>query len=304
MDKVVISFIIPALNEESCIGQTIKAIKSNPPKAAYEIIVVDNGSTDKTVEIVRSEKVILVNGLKTTIASARNRGVARSRGSILIFLDADVLLTNAWQNEIDKTVELLLRNPMIVTGSRCNVINNNWLLKYWFARMQCETPKYINSGHLITTKELFKRINGFCAEMQTAEDYDFCMRAKSDGADIINNPKLVVIHTGYPLSVKDFIAREKWHGTQDFYNLKSIAHSKVALIALVNIFSAVALFIMTIITGEIIYIILYFCLMYAVSGISTLIKFGFGSPALLLNTSLIFYFYFLGRSLAFMHRFK
>ncbi|MBI4681884.1 MAG: hypothetical protein HY757_02140 [Nitrospirae bacterium] len=200
---------------------------------------------------------------------------------------------------------MLLTDPLIITGSRCAVPNeDNWLLRYWFARMQHEMPNYINSGHLITTRELFDRINGFNPMFNTAEDYDFCIRAKDIGARIINNLRLKVIHTGYPLSIKDFIVREKWHGTQDFHSLWNIIHSKVAMLSLVNISLAVALLIMTIITGNIFYMLCYFCLMYAVSCMSTLIKFGFGNPVLLLNTTLIFFFYYSGRSLAFIDRVK
>ncbi|MBI4681883.1 MAG: glycosyltransferase family 2 protein [Nitrospirae bacterium] len=95
-DSVLISFIMPALNEEECIGTSIRAIKSYSQGYKCEIIVVDNGSTDRTAEIVRSEHVTLLQARNTTIAYARNKGVEESNGRILIFLDADVIVTASW----------------------------------------------------------------------------------------------------------------------------------------------------------------------------------------------------------------
>lgn len=297
-DQALISFIIPAFNEENCIRDSIRAIKDNSPTHSYQIVVVDNGSTDRTSEIVRSENVSLVRISKCTVASARNKGVTVSKGKILVFIDADVLLTRAWKDEMKKTVDRLLRNPLHITGSRCNVADErNWISRFWFVRMSYEKPNYINSGHLITTSKLFQDIGGFNSVLNTAEDYDFCMRAKKIGAQIVNNPKLYAIHTGYPTTLINFIARERWHGSGDFSNLNNILNSKVALVSIMNIVLISALLILAIIKKNILYALSYFILMYLFSVISTMLKFGFVSLTMLLTTSLIFFFYYLGRSL-------
>ena len=253
---ITVSFIIPALNEEKFIGETIQAIKSNSPKYPYQIIVVDNGSTDHTIEIVKAEDVILINNAGGTIASARNKGVWASEGKVLIFIDADVLVTSSWQNEIDQTISELLNNHLLVTGSRYSVLDEKaWLSRYWFYRMRYERSGYINGGHLITSRKLFLKINGFNEKFGTAEDYDFCKRAKKVGAEIVNNSKLHVLHLGYPTLINEFIARERWLGYEDFTSLYKTLTSKVALVAIVNIMLLCGLIVMTILNKNLLYLL-------------------------------------------------
>jgi glycosyltransferase involved in cell wall biosynthesis len=93
--KYKFSFIIPALNEEKYIGYCIKAIK-NQIFAPLEIIVVDNGSTDKTVSIAKSLGARVIREYKRGIAHARNRGAKSARGNILCFIDADSEISRGW----------------------------------------------------------------------------------------------------------------------------------------------------------------------------------------------------------------
>ena len=83
-----VSIIIPTLNEEEVIGRCLKAIKNlNTPRDRYEVIVVDNGSMDRTLEIVSSFKELLnIKVLEkpgVTISALRNIGVKHSKGDIV-----------------------------------------------------------------------------------------------------------------------------------------------------------------------------------------------------------------------------
>src|SRR6267154_111138 len=96
-----ISVIIPALNEKAVIGQCLEALSCNRlPATDFEVIVVDNGSSDGTVETVRQFeapyclKIIHIEGVH--ISALRNRGAAEARGEILAFLDADCLAPPKW----------------------------------------------------------------------------------------------------------------------------------------------------------------------------------------------------------------
>ena len=303
--SAVVSFIIPAYNEKDCIGNCIQAIKDHHPNYNYQIIVVNNGSTDCTGEIVEAAGAILIQNTKGTISSARNIGVLSSDGAVLVFLDADVLVTSFWKREIDDIISTLMKNPPLVTGSRyCCSDESKWLLRFWFSRMKDEKANYINGGHLIVAREVFNYIGGFTEELFTAEDYDFCMKAKRMGVEILNDPDLRVIHTGYPTTIKNFINREKWHGSEDFRSFSKILKSKVALIAIANVFLMFSFLVFAVLDRNVVYILLYFVLMFGLSFISTLIKFEYGNIYSVINTSLIFYFYYLGRSCAFVDRIK
>jgi glycosyltransferase involved in cell wall biosynthesis len=95
-----LSVIIPAYNEQSRIAQTLDAIGSAqsrlPPAAASEVILVDNGSVDGTVERARShrppEQLRIEHCPTLGAARARNWGAYRARGDILVFVDADTMV--------------------------------------------------------------------------------------------------------------------------------------------------------------------------------------------------------------------
>ena len=98
MNTKKISIIIPTLNEEKLIAQTLKQFDCDiKKKFALEIIVSDGGSTDTTLEIARSyaDKIITHNETsKQNIARGRNRGATVSNGNVLVFLNADTLLSD------------------------------------------------------------------------------------------------------------------------------------------------------------------------------------------------------------------
>jgi glycosyltransferase involved in cell wall biosynthesis len=105
--QLAVSVIIPTLNESSNIAPTISSIRAGLLGIDHEIIIVDNGSKDDTVKLSKrfADKVFVDESL--TIGGLRNLGVENSSGSILIFNDADVLITDAWRREFDLLRETL-----------------------------------------------------------------------------------------------------------------------------------------------------------------------------------------------------
>ena len=88
-----ISFVIPALNEESVIEKTLQWIVSY--SGDKEIILSDGNSRDKTLEIVRkfTDKIVVYDKpRRQTIGMARNMGAAMAQGDFVVFVDADVII--------------------------------------------------------------------------------------------------------------------------------------------------------------------------------------------------------------------
>jgi GT2 family glycosyltransferase len=131
-------------------------------------------------------------------------------------------------------LRLITDRPPMITGSRCDIGKNpSWIEKFWFKPLVKEKANYMNSGHFIIEKKYFDKMGGFDESLTTAEDYEFCERAKKNGGLIINNFSLRVIHEGYPKTVYDFFKRERWHGFQDMRSLKHILQSKVAVASII-----------------------------------------------------------------------
>ena len=112
-----VSVIVPAHNEASCIARTIGAIKDQGTETCtVEVIVVDDGSTDETVDIARASgaRIVEMGGSGGNPAAARNRGAVAAKGDPLIFLDADCEVTDGW---LAAYLEAHGRGETIVAGS-------------------------------------------------------------------------------------------------------------------------------------------------------------------------------------------
>lgn len=92
-----LSFIVPAYNEELELPATLSAIHAAAAKnrEPYEIIVVDDASTDATAQIAKSAGAVVVPVHYRQIAAVRNAGARVARGDVLFFVDADTLISSA-----------------------------------------------------------------------------------------------------------------------------------------------------------------------------------------------------------------
>lgn len=92
-----LSFVVPAHDEEALIGATLDAIRASASAAGepYEIIVVDDGSTDRTAAIAAEAGARVVSVNVRQIGVARNAGAAVATGETLVFVDADTVITAA-----------------------------------------------------------------------------------------------------------------------------------------------------------------------------------------------------------------
>src|ERR1041384_3463297 len=103
-----VSIIIPAYNEESAIGAMLESLGES---AAAEVIVVDGGSTDRTVEIAARRARVIQSALGR--AAQMNAGAAVASADLLLFLHADVRLD---PGAVDR-IRVALADPAVVGGN-------------------------------------------------------------------------------------------------------------------------------------------------------------------------------------------
>jgi len=91
------SIIVPTFNEERIIENTLGGIRHHLSNVDYELIVTDDGSTDRTCDIAEryADTVVRLTGPKGTIGANRNRGARVARGEYLVFVDADTVIPRA-----------------------------------------------------------------------------------------------------------------------------------------------------------------------------------------------------------------
>lgn len=226
---VVLSIVVPALNESAVIGRQIRCVRSLTRHIPTEIVVVDNGSTDGTPDIAISAGADVVRSVSGSIGAARNAGVKASSGTVLVFLDADVFPTEIWAQKILVIVHDVLTSRLL-TGSKVGIpVDATWIERCWFAPSVTMPASYINSGHMILSRSLFDELGGFNEHLKTGEDYELSQRALAAGVTVHADLSLPVIHEGFPKTVWQFLKREVWHGMGDSQSRVQFFRSKVAL---------------------------------------------------------------------------
>jgi len=165
-----ISIIIPAHNEEKYLSHTLQSIQQQTLQD-YEVIVVANGCTDKTEEIVKknNDKRIKLFSLKqANVSRARNHGASKAEGNILFFLDADTTLeATALQIIQEKFSE---QYAIATTRVKPDSDEMKYKVAMVFKNFYLKTGLYQGcSGALICRRNDFDNVNGYDSTITVKE---------------------------------------------------------------------------------------------------------------------------------------
>jgi glycosyltransferase involved in cell wall biosynthesis len=213
-----VSVIIPAWNEEEMIGRCLASLAGSCfPANSFEVIVVDNGSTDRTLEIVHSFssqlKLTILQHPGVSISALRNMGAAAAKGDVFAFLDADCSVPATW---IENAVLHLASESAGVIGGNIDIPEDSrWVARAWFkvgyAPRNGEVT-YVPSGNMLMRRSTFVRIGGFNESVKTSEDCELCFRAREGGFTVQEVSEMAVTHWRTPQTMLQFYRREVWHG--------------------------------------------------------------------------------------------
>ena len=173
-----ISIIIPVYNEAENIGKLVSYLIQHNNELVTEIIVVDAGSSDDTIEI--AEK----NGAKTVLspqkgrAAQMNYGASIAKGDILYFIHADTFPPVSFTSDINKAIQngfAIGRYSTKFNSRKWYLKINSWVTRFdWFICMGGDNTLFV-------TRQVFERNGGFTNEMRIMEEYEFCERVRKEG---------------------------------------------------------------------------------------------------------------------------
>lgn len=180
-----ISVIIPVHNSASTILETIDSVRQQT-YSDLEIIVINDGSTDQTLEIldtIQDPRLKVFSYENGGVSVARNRGITQSMGAFLSFIDADDLWSS---DKLELQLAMLQSHPnaaVVYSWTRfINEINATSQdgASIYFAGNILEPlllRNFIASGsNILVKREAIEKIGGFDSEMSPAEDWDFYLR--------------------------------------------------------------------------------------------------------------------------------
>jgi glycosyltransferase involved in cell wall biosynthesis len=215
--KPLVSFVIPVLNGERDISRCLGSIKRlHFPSEAYEVIVIDNGSTDRTRYIVRELGFNCMVVPNVHVSVLRNRGAAIAHGDYLAFVDADMELTPDW---LQNGLSVFTDQQVVVSGCFPDIPKDaTWVQRAWSIHRRGRlseshpTPvRWLGSANLIVRRAAFLAVRGFNEQLETTEDVDLCYRLGQCGT-IVHNLAMEAIHWGEDPDLKTFWRKEVWRG--------------------------------------------------------------------------------------------
>jgi glycosyltransferase involved in cell wall biosynthesis len=210
-----ITVIVPVLNAIRFLRRTVPSIMEAGARAeAVELIYVDSGSTDGSLEYLRSIrhlKVLRRHG--HSIGALRNYGASRASGDYLSFLDADCTIC---ENYFAEALTVLRLTGAEATGCEVEIpIEPHWIEATWHDLHYVGRDRdvtYINSANFFISRVAFENVGGFREDLLTGEDSEIGHRLIRAGYRIHESPRVGAVHLGNPKSIRELYRRNVWHG--------------------------------------------------------------------------------------------
>lgn len=194
-----VSIIVPVKNEELRLSKLLEVLCAlEYPRDRYEVIVADNGSSDRTVEIAHLFPGVVVCVQPTGGSyAARNAGIRVSQGEIIAFTDSDCTPESGW---LRAGVARLGAGADLVAGairfdlSRSS-IDHRFDRKFFLQQERWVAEKKAGAtANLFVRRAVIERVGGFSEELTSGGDFAFCKKTTAAGFELVFEPTAVVAH--------------------------------------------------------------------------------------------------------------
>jgi len=216
-----LSVVIPCRNAARTIGAQLEALARESWHDAWEVVVADNGSMDRTLETVESFRdrlpvlQIVDASERSGVAFARNRGVAESAGEVIAFCDADDAVGAGWLAAMG---EALAKAEFVAARPEYARLNPSWIYEGWDPppedglRTHRFPPylRYAGGGCLGIRRPIHDELGGFDESLSSCEDDDYCLRVQLAGYALIAAPAALV-HVRLRTGARDLFSQARWY---------------------------------------------------------------------------------------------
>ncbi len=267
--SILLSIIIVNYETPDYTLDCIRSIYKNPPSYPYEIILVDNGSRDGSLELIRKEApevVAIETGSNLGFSKANNLGINNARGEFILLLNSD---TKILDNSIDRMVDSLQEQPEVgAVGARQldgkGKLQLSWgafptfvseiyrkLLHYRLSINDLKIRDYLEekfsgtsevdwvSGSCLMTRKQTLHEAGLLDQnfFMYFEDIDLCRRIQDAGWRILYNSDITIVHYGGVSAKKNLLQvlveyrHSQVYFTRKYYGLKGVLVLKTLLLA-------------------------------------------------------------------------
>lgn len=194
-----ISVVVPAFNAAETIGACVDALRRQQTTTPYEIIVVDDGSSDDTAHLAEQAGACVIRKARGRPAAARNAGINAARGEIVCFTDADCEPTLSWLRNMSAPFQdphivgckgiYATRQPQLVA----RFVQIEYEDKYDLLRA-APTIDFIDTYSAAYRRDALLANDGFDEQFPYLEDQELSFRMAARGYRMVFQPKAVVYH--------------------------------------------------------------------------------------------------------------
>jgi len=198
------SIVVPILNSEKTIKECLNSLMElDYPH--YEVIVVDGGSNDSTIEIAKSFEKVKLFESNPPAGRQRNKGVFEAKGKYIAFTDSDCIVSKDWLKNL---IEIFMHFPDASEAGGPNTFDRTkWLSRgvqkvfeksigshYAKSHNKITKVSHASSCNLAIKKDVFEELGGFNDELFPGEDIEFDSRLIKTGHKIYFTPKATLVH--------------------------------------------------------------------------------------------------------------
>jgi len=205
-----VSVIIPVYNEERDIKKLLDSLmKVDYPKKKKEIIVIDDGSTDRTPQIISKYPVKIIKGKHEGASVARNLGWKSAKSDIIVFLDADMRVHRNFLKEVVRT----FADKNVGGGYYIESFLNqkSLIAKLSYLRKIPAYTKHPITLAKVAKKRVLKEVGIISPKYGYYDDWELAIRIKERGYKIVCIPKAKMWHKE-PVTMNELYRQHKWAG--------------------------------------------------------------------------------------------
>ena len=209
-----VTVVVPVRDGERTIGPCLEALdRQDHPADRREILAVDNGSTDRTPELIRSHGATCLSEPRPGVSNARNRGIEAARGEIVALLDADCIAEPSWLSqlvepfadpEVGCVAGELRHGPAETPAQR----QSARMLGNWQRFATSSDPPYVVTANAAFRRSVFDQIGLFDPRMTRAQDVELSLRFNRLSPLRVEYRPQAIAHHNHPATQRGFFRQQ------------------------------------------------------------------------------------------------
>lgn len=227
-----LAVVVPAYNAERTLGDCLRSLEAqNVPPSTYEIIVVDDGSSDRTASVAAAFGVRVIRQQNAGAAAARNAGVAAANAPWIAFTDADCVASRGWLKALSRRVGTSETDVICVAGRTLGLASETPAARFVDLMGALDAARHLShprfpfapSGNVCYRRTALVAAGGFDSRYRSYEACELHQRLAKVGGSCVYEPAALVFHR-HRATWRDYWRQQRSYGGGLAYFMREHRH--------------------------------------------------------------------------------